>query len=143
MSYEPSKSLPLFIENRTGSWVLTSLYISSSIHRKQDRQQSISLPLFKENRTGSYVLPSLYISTSLHRKQERQLCLTLLLYLYLSSWKIGQVVMSYPPSISLPLFIENRTGSWVLPSLYIYISIHRKQDRQLGITLPLYLYLYI
>ena len=40
--------------------------------------------------------------------------------------EIGRVVGAYPPSISLPLFIEYRTGSWVLPSLYISTSIHRK-----------------
>ena len=40
---------------------------------------------------------------------------------------------SKPPSISLPLFIENWTGSQGLPSLFIFTSIHRKQDRQLGL----------
>ena len=97
---------------------------------------------FIQNWTGSWDLPSLFISTSIHRKQDRQLGLALPLYIYFYLQKIGQVVGSYPFSIYLPLFIENRTGSWVIPSLYISTSIQRKQDRQLGKTLPLYLQLY-
>ena len=111
---------------------------------KQDRQLGLTLPLylylysykigqvvrayplslfiqnmtyiFIQNRRGRWGLPSLYI------------------YLY----KIGQVVRAYP----LSLFIQNMTGSWGLPSVYISTSIGAKQDRQLGLTRPLYLYLY-
>ena len=103
---------------------------------------SIYLPLFIENKISSWGLQSLYKSTSIHRKQDRQLGLTLLLYLYLYSQKTGQVVGSYTPFISLPLIIAKRTGSYGLPSLYISTSIHRKQDRYFGLTLPLYIYLY-
>ena len=103
---------------------------------------SMSLPLFIENRTGSCILPSLYVSTSIHRKQDWQLDLTLSPSLYLYSQKIGQVVVSYPRSMSLPLFIENRAGSWILPSLYVPTFIHRKQDLQLDLTLSLCIYLY-
>ena len=101
---------------------------------------SISLPLFLDNREGSLVLPSLHISTSIHRKLDRQFGLTLYLCIYLYSQKIGQVVWFFPLSMYLPLFIENRTGSWVLPSLYISTSFHRKQDRQFGLNLPLFIY---
>ena len=36
-AYPPSISLPLFLENREGSFGLPSLYISTFIQRKQDR----------------------------------------------------------------------------------------------------------
>ena len=86
--------------------------------------------------------PFIYIVyTSIHRKQNRQIGLTLLVYLYLYSQKIRQVTKASPPSISLPVFIENKTGKQDLPSLYISTSIHRKQEWQIGIILPLYIYL--
>ena len=165
-AYLFSMSLPLFIENMTGSCILPSLYVYTSIHRKWDRQLRltlplyiylysqkigqvvgayspyISIPLFIENRTGSWGSPSLSIYTSMHRKQDRQSGLTLSLCIYLYSQKIGQVVGAHPFSMSISLFIENRTGSWGSPFFYVYTSIHRKQDRQLGLTLPLYLYLF-
>ena len=143
-----SISLPLFIENRTCSQGLTSIYISNSIHRKQDRQLGLNLHLYLylySQKIGQVVWshpPSISISIFIHTKQKRQLGLTLPLYLYLYSQKLGQVVGAFPPSISLSLFIENRTGSQGLTSIYISTSIHRKQDRQLGLTLPLYLFLY-
>ena len=167
-AYPPSISLPLFLENREGIFGLPSLYISTLIHRKQDMQFgltlslyinifsqkigqvvgsyhiSISLPLFIEKRTGSLVVPSLYISTSIHRKKDRQVLPSLYIYIYLYSYsqKIGQIVWSYPHSICLPLLIENRTGSLVLPSLYMSTSIHRKKDRQVLPSLYIYIYLY-
>ena len=61
-----------------------------------------------------------FIQYSIHREQDRQLGLTFPLYLYLYPQKQDRQL-----GLTLPLFIENRTGSQVLPSLYISTSIHR------------------
>ena len=121
----PSLYISTFIHrNRTGSWVLLTLYISTPIHRNRTcswvlLSLYISTPIHR-NRTCSWVLLSLYISTSIHRNRT-------------GSW----VLLSLYISTSIH---RNRTDSWVLPSLYISTSIHRKQDSQLGLTLPLYIY---
>ena len=44
--------------------------------------------------------------------------------LYFVVIEIGQVVGAYHPSISLPLFIVNRIGSWGLPYFYNSTSIY-------------------
>ena len=90
--------LPLFIENRTCSKVLTSLYISTSIHKNRTGKSyppsvslpliieigqivkafppSISPPLFIENRTGksyppSISLPLLYFLMIYFKQQQK------------------------------------------------------------------------
>ena len=76
------------------------------IHIKTNRQMPHSIA-FIQKRAGRWVLPSFYI------------------YLYICSYKIGQIVGSYPPSISLLLLLNCSSNFMILSTC---LSLHYQKE---------------